>query len=240
MKKERKLIEAIGMIDDKYIEEADMTKGNIKFRRIMVAAAAAAVLVCGSAVAGNIYIATREGGSSTIPVYTSVADRDKIYKDFGFYADLLESFSNGYTFEGGYKGSARDISDEGTVVNSFSVLTCEYSNGDDTIMLGMNAEGYDKYGEECEVIEYNGYKLYYSSRMYKAVPGDYVMTDQDKADEASGKYIFSYGTDEVEITEFKYLGWDQKGTSYSLSGHDTALTKDELVSMAEELIDIQK
>lgn len=240
MKDERKLIDAIGMIEDKYIEEADMAKRNIKYRKLIVAAAAAAVLVCGSAVAGNIYISKREGGSSTIPVYTSVADRDRIYKDFGFYADLPESFSNGYAFEGGYKGSTRDISDEGTVVNSFSVLTCEYGNGEDTIQLGMNAEGYNEHGEENEVIEYNGYKLYYSCRMYKAVPADYVMTDQDKADEESGKYIFSYGTEDVEVTEFKYLGWDQNGTSYSLSGHDTTLTKDELVSMAEELIDMQK
>lgn len=240
MKAERKLIEAIGMIDDKYIEEADMKKNNIRLRKIVIAASAAAVLVCGSAVAGNIYIASREGESSTKPIYTSVADRDQIYRDFGFYAELPESFSNGYAFEGGYKGSARDISDEGTVVNSFSTLTCEYSNGSDQITLNINAEGYDEYSGADEIIDYNGCKLYYSSDMYKSVPGDYVMTEQDNEDKASGKYIFSYGTDKVEITEFRYIGWDYNGTSYSLFGHDTALTKEELASMAEELIDMQK
>ena len=51
---------------------------------------------------------------------------------------------------------------------------------------------------DCETVDVDGTTVYTMEDTYKFVPPDYEMTEQDKEDEASGKYIFSYGTDEVK------------------------------------------
>ena len=233
-----KLYRAIGMIDDKYIEEADMKKHRFSKKTVLVAAAAA-VLLCGSAVATNSVISGRIGSGTNKPVYEEVVDSDTIFRDFGFSTNLVESFSNGYSFEAAYKGDTSDVDSEGNKLNSFNDLTCSYKNGDEEVSLTAEPAEYNSYDEYETAGEYNGIRLVYSEQMYKFVPGDYELTEQDKADEASGKYIFSYGTDNIEVRNFKWLGWMQDGVAYALYGHDISLTEQELIDMAEEVIDNQ-
>jgi len=101
--------------------------------------------------------------------------------------------------------------------------------------------GKGKLGEDSEKAEhvgnYRGIDLSYVSSTNKVVPEDYKMTEQDKNDEASGKYIFSYGSDKVEISEFKHLSWTQDGISYMFTAMDSNVTQEQLVKMAHQMID---
>ena len=75
-------------------------------------------------------------------------------------------------------------------------------------MLGEKSE------QEVVIDTYNGIDLYFSSDAYKFVPEDYEMTEQDKQDEASGKYVFSCGSKKEEVAQFKY-DWTEDGIYYS-------------------------
>ena len=90
--------------------------------------------------------------------------------------------------------------------------------------------------KETVVNTCNGIDLYYTSSVNKCVPADYKLTEQDKQDKLSGKYIFSYGSDKIEISQFKYLDWMQDGIHYSLSSMNSNISKAELVKMAPQVI----
>ncbi len=62
------------------------------------------------------------------------------------------------------------------------------------------------------------------------------MTEQDKKDKLSGKYVFSYGSSKEEIDQVKYLDWMQDGIYYSFLGINSDRSQDELVKMAEQVI----
>lgn len=64
------------------------------------------------------------------------------------------------------------------------------------------------------------------------------MTEQDKEDEASGKYVFSYGTDEVEIQTMRQVMWKDGNVMFSLLDSEGTTDMDELVSMAEDVISL--
>ena len=62
--------------------------------------------------------------------------------------------------------------------------------------------------------------------------------EQDKEDEASGKYIFSYGTEEVEIENVKQVMWKEGSVICTILEQTGTLDMDELVSMAEEVMNL--
>lgn len=90
--------------------------------------------------------------------------------------------------------------------------------------------------KETVIANYNGIDLYYVSYANKFVPADYKMTEQDKKDKLSGKYVFSYGSSKEEISQVKDLEWMQDGIYYSFLGIDSDRSQDELVKMAEQVI----
>ncbi len=62
----------------------------------------------------------------------------------------------------------------------------------------------------------NGVDMYYVQSDMKFVPEGYTLTDEDKEDEKSGKYIFSYGSDSVEIHHTESLTFDFNGTNHCI------------------------
>ena len=72
---------------------------------------------------------------------------------------------------------------------------------------------------------------------YNVSPADYQQTEQDMKDEESGKYVFSYGADEVEISQVQGVEWEQDGIYYNITAIDSPLDKQGLINMAKEVID---
>ena len=56
-------------------------------------------------------------------------------------------------------------------------------------------------------------------------------------DEESGKYVFSYGSDRVEISQVQGVEWEQDGIYYNITEIDSPLDKQGLINMAKEVID---
>lgn len=212
----------------------------IKKRFTIPVIAFVAIVALGTGLLATGKISSMTGSSSSAPTYTQLPTAAALKEDLGFTPAIPQAFANGYVFENGTVGKESGLDENGNVLEKHKSLACLYKNGGAEIYLNT-AKAWSVPHEKDEggtVVEtYNGIELIYSAHTYKFVPADYEMTAQDQADEASGKYIFGFGTDEIEIEEVQGLSWVQEGISYHLLAGDSPLIKADLVTMAKEIID---
>ena len=62
------------------------------------------------------------------------------------------------------------------------------------------------------------------------------MTEEDKKAEENGELVFSWGSDEVEISKVSSVQWVKDGIQYMLMQIDGKLSENELRDMAADLI----
>lgn len=196
-----------------------------------------AVVALGTGLMATGKISSIVGTSGSAPTYTEVPTALQLSEDLDYTPSIPDSFENGYTFENGTIGTQSGLDENGNTLDKHKNFDCLYKNGDDEVSLDV-AKWNTSPEEDGTVVEtYNGVDLIYSANTYKNVPDDYELTEQDKADQTSGKYVFSFGcTDQVEITKMQFLTWIQDGITYSLSANDSMLTQADFTAMAKEII----
>lgn len=195
----------------------------------------AATLTIGvTAFAATGTIATWIGSSSSRPDYRSLPTEAQVKKDIGYETVLIDTFRNGYHFKEGsiVKNSPQD--ENKNVVEKFRSVSFTYEKDKDEVIFSQ-----DKFNSEAaqygtKIASVDGADLYYIHYTNKTVPADYKMTEEDKAAEASGKLVFSYGSSKVEIQEVQSVTWKKDGIQYQLLQIDGKLSSGELVDMAEE------
>lgn len=237
------LFQAVGGIDNDLIIEA----GNAarKVRRIRISkitafAAALVLLLSLTAWASSVILGSRSIHSSNIPDYYNAPSPKTLQNDIGIAPKIIESFSNGYSFESGVISENEDYDADGSVFESYKGFSCKYKNGGSSIFMHVDAAALGNQMDDNETAaKYKGAEIKYHAYTNKLVPGNYELTEQDRADERSGKYVFSYGSSEVEIIEVQILGWEYNELNYTLCAMDSLITKDGLVQMAKEMIDFQ-
>jgi len=224
---------------NKLIEEEahqNMKKHKLFSKKILVLVAAA-ILVIGTGVFAAGKITTYVSSSSNIPTYTSVPSDKELQHKYGFAPNVVDTFTNGYQFAGIYTDNNKGLDEDGKTVKESKDVTIDYKNGKESIMLSAQARAIDDDTDMATVDTYKGTAIQYSAYDNKCVPPDYKFTEQDKQDEKSGKYVFSCGTDKVEISKVQSLTWYQNGITYIFTGIDSPLSKGDLVTMAHEVMD---
>lgn len=209
-------------------------RGSIRKKTIITLVA---TMVIGTTVfaAGKIY--SISSSSSNIPTYTTIPTVEQVKNDFKFNPKLVDKFDNGYTFADGYTVNNEGADEKGNSVEKTKSLDFTYTKGNDKLYLSMeNGMLGESSNKENVVDTCNDIDLYYTSYANKLVPADYKLTEQDKQDELSGKYVFSYGSDKVKISQVQNLDWMQDEIHYSFLAMDSNLSKDELVKMAHQVI----
>lgn len=233
----------------KETEKGKMKKISVK-KGLIIAAAVSALIVSTAAVATRGTIRTITGSSTSFPNYREIPAAEKLEKDIGITPKILPEFSNGYKYSGAVKvnKAVEDFVDETERVavvdengkeQKYKSLSIRYENGDDKITLSTDPTGYDYAKEEQETENYKGISIRYHSFANKFVPGDYVQTEQDIKDENEGKYVFSYGTDDIEIHQVQGVTWVQDGIQYHINAMDSPLGEQALLDMAKEVIDFK-
>lgn len=209
----------------------------VKFKKIFVLAAAAAVTL-GIAVFGASLgiVSNWVGSSSSKPDYSSLPTASQVEKDVGYCAALVEKFKNGYEFKNG-RIVKNILSDEnGTPVEEYNSLSFEYAKNGDTVVL-MQKKYNSAINLEGEIISsLNGTDIYYFAYANKQVPSNYQKNDDDKKAEARGELVFSYGSLKTEIKKVQSVSWIDNGINYQLFQIDGKLTAEELLKMATEII----
>lgn len=228
---------------------------NVKMKKItlkkgLIAAAAVSILVIGSAaIATQGTFRMISGSSTSFPNYTEIPAAEKLQKDIGITPKIVSEFSNGYKFDGAVKVNNKiqnsvdgEISvsiDEEGKEEEYKSLSIRYTNGDNKINISTDPAEYDIDADMTETENYNGISIMYNSFNNKFVPADYQKTKQDIKDEEDGKYVFSYGTDGIEIHNVQGVTWVQDGIKYHINAMDSPLGQDDLTAMAKEIIDFK-
>lgn len=219
------------------MEDKDIYINGIFKKRFIIALVAAMILGTTVFAAGKISSITSTSQGSKIPDYTTIPTVEQVKKDSKFTPKLVNKFDNGYTFANGCTINNNGTDDKGNSVAKTKSLDFTYTKGNDKLDLYMENQMLgERSKKETVIANYNSTDLYYRSYANKSVPEDYKMTEQDKKDKLSGKYVFSYGSDKEEISQVKYLNWMQDGTYYSFLAIDSNISQDELVKMAEQII----
>ncbi len=209
----------------------------MKFNKKHGIVAVAAVLLLGiGAFASSGIVARWTSSSSSLPDYKSIPTKEQCIEDIGYAPILKEKFENGYTFKNGSKVDNALEDEGGNNIEKFKSVSFTYEKGKDTVYISAEkfVSSVEESGEIAETV--NGTDIYYSSYMNKVVPPHYKLTDEDKAAEKNGDLVFSYGSPKVEIIKVQSACFNLDGIHYNLLQLDGKLTKDELVSMAKEII----
>lgn len=211
-------------------------KGSIRKKII---GALVATMVIGTTVFAAGKVTSITSSSSGKPTYTTIPTVEQVKKDFKANPKLVNKFDNGYTFVSGCIVNNKGTDDKGNFAGKTKSLDFDYTKGNDKLSLYIeNGKLGERSKKETVVANYNGIDLYYCSYANKTEPENYKMTEQDKKDKLSGKYVFSFGadSDKEKISQVQSLNWMQDGIYYSFLGIDSNVSKDELVKMAQQVI----
>lgn len=149
---------------------------------------------------------------------------------------IIDKFDNGYVFKNGSVVDNGFADEDGNTVERFKSVSFDYEKEGNTVIFTEDCFS-SEVGIAGEVVKsLNGTDIYYHSYKNKSVPGDYKLTEADKKAEESGDLVFSYGSPEVEIHDIKTVTWVKSGLHFQLLQIDGRLSSDELVKMAEEVI----
>lgn len=157
-----------------------------------------------------------------------------------FEPNIVEAFANGYTFDRGGLGVNQAMDENHVSVGKiYTDLQLRYTRPGTAGRLNLYVSNAP---EERDNTDYKAERqigdmtMYYSQDVYRFVPPDYQMTEEDIALEESGAVTFSYGSIEVEENVFSGVVWRQDGVRYHLFGFDLPLSADELFDMAMEVV----
>lgn len=202
-------------------------------------AAVVVILICVTVWAANIILISQSSHSSDIPTYNQIPSAEILQRDIGILANIKNSYSNGYTFKSGHIAENINVFDNNET-QSYKGLACVYEKDSQELCVFIEPllVVKEKIADQSS-INYNNCDLVYYSYQNKIVPSDYIMTEQDKKDEESGKYVFSYGSDEVSIFYVQIVVWTNNGINFEIIDNAKAVSKDEIIQMARETIDYQ-
>ena len=109
----------------------------------------------------------------------------------------------------------------------------------------MLSIGYEKDGKSAVLTAEDG-NIYadagqetpegYSIQVYKFVPPDYTVTEEDKQREAAGEIVISYGSEEVEENVVENYFWQDAGVTYTLTVFDSDLGEAGMQQMVGEVM----
>lgn len=210
---------------------------NMKSKKKISIIAVAATLALGITVfAASGIVSNWFSSSSSTPEYKSLPTARQVKKDIGYEPVLINSFENGYTFKNGSIVNNNLTDDSGKSVEKFKSVSFDYEKDGDTVIFAQ-----DKFTAQTEMSgsifkTVNGADVYYYAYANKCVPADYKLTNEDKKAEENGELVFSYGSPKVEIHNIQSATWVKDGMQYQLLQIDGKLTPDELVGMAEEIL----
>ena len=207
-------------------------------KRFALIAVAATFILCITVFASSGIITSMIAGSSAEPEYTSLPTSQQMIKDVGYSSTLIETFENGYTFHDGsiVKNAFKDISNN--TVEKFKSLALRYEKGENKVDLSIQKFNSEIPETNAPVAKNGDIDIYASSFINKIVPEDYVKTDEELAAESRGELMFANdGEDHIVENNYISVSWQDDGIHYNLMQRNGELSVDELIKMANEIIE---
>ena len=200
-----------------------------------------AIGVCAYAAGGKPVSIFSSGKSLLDPDYHTVEAASRAMEKEGYSPLCPSAFSNGYTFQSGNKIENQILDEENQVLETYNSFELHYQKENDSVSFIQ-----EKYLTETSVSSsqedrtVKGIHLHYDRSTHKVVPLDYVPTPEEEAAQAAGTLHFGYTEfapgEEIRVSETQIVTWQIADTHFSLFQINGALSKEALLTMAEELL----
>lgn len=206
-------------------------------RKVAVVAAIACMTIGTTAFAAG-HISTYYSSSDP---RTTVTDYNKTLEKAektDVQINIPEELKNGYHFDNSNEGWIKGADENGTVVAKGDSFMVTYTK-QDCPYISLNIEPVFEAGDYSNATasrDINGVTVYYNEDVYKFVPTDYKLTEEDKQNIDDPHYEISYGSDKVEVQKLSSIIFELDGKSYDLLSFDNDLTEEDWFAMAEEFI----
>lgn len=216
-------------------EEQKMKKFD-PIKTAVVCIAAVMALSVGVIGAGKLlYIESHSSILEAINHFPTEKELDKIIDYKPRYIEKLGK----YDFESCVPVHSSNIGENGEKLDNYTGMSFEYKTEKGILVLDTDPKPMEINENISEILEYNGIKYYYSSYLYKTVPPDYQLTEEDEKLQKEGKLQIGVGSDKVEEMNNQSICWEQDGISYCLLDMGVGIDKTEFESMAKSIIDIK-
>ena len=215
-------------------EEKNMSKFSFGKKAIITVAA---VMVIGVTAVAASKAVSLTGHTNLNKAIYSITDIQEKTDEEKINVKYIEEFSNGYKFEKGFESDSSAADENGEILREYKSFNLDYSDGKNDVTLYVDPDA-DLTGvpDDEPILEIDGTDVYAFETVFKFVPPDYVLTEQDKEDQESGKYVFSYGSEKVEIETMRQVMWQDGNITFTLLDSTGTVDMSELTAMAEEMI----
>ncbi|MBN1040133.1 hypothetical protein DVW12_15680 [Clostridium botulinum] len=170
---------------------------------------------------------------------------DVVKKTVGYCPKYVDEFSNGFKFKSFNFSDSSLENDNGNSVLKTKDADFNYKRDgarkDQILSLEATpiSEEYFNKGLENEkdFIEYSGLKIYYNNFKYKAVPVDYVESEEESKLIQEGTLQIGFGADEISEFNTQSVIWYEDGIQYLIMNmaYDD-VDKDQMIEMAKTVI----
>lgn len=240
------LNQAFDYVDDAYLAEVDAPekenqtmKSKKRIRYLVLAAALICLLSITVYAAELLNIHSYYSGSSKI--YEKHSDMGRALAQVGLQAEIPESFASGFRFQSAEVQDVDAMDENGEQVLTFKELIVYYKDEQGQMLALRLREDLEELPKDertpASTKTVDGVELKFYQDIYRFVPEDYQLSEEEKewADQP-GHYV-SYGADEVQEKIATFLLWTENGINYSIMNLGwEAFEADTLFMMAEEMI----
>lgn len=211
-------------------------------RKHMKWVAVGAMLLMTSTAAYAISTQTHTGHSYHDQDLTTPPSVSELNEKVGYAPQYIEAFSNGWTFESASIVNNETDDQDSAADQTWKSIDFNYKNaaaGKTWVVLSTtNVPSTTPYpGEKVQLTTQEGnISAVYFEQKFKFVPPSYELSEEDKAAEANGSLVISYGSDKVKEEVMYNVCWESAGIAYQLLTNSPTLDRDALLAMAEEIV----
>lgn len=223
----------------------DMEKNRKIFsvKKVVIGTAAACLVVGTVCIAGS-GLKTYYSSGSNIPNYTKFADLAKAEVQAGYEVDAVETFENGFTAEGIHLQNVLIENEAGQTEGEGTEISIPYNKGGEIISFNAreifaveNAEQLMNGRTPDKQLQVGDIQVIFTQTTNKFVPPDYELTEEDKKNMEREDFNLAYGSSEVDVNQGYYVSWIEDNILYSFYGSDLSISPEEMLRMAEEVIE---
>ncbi|MDE5596865.1 MAG: hypothetical protein K2J04_03440, partial [Lachnospiraceae bacterium] len=178
-------------------------------------------------------------GVPCMPEYETYAQIGEAETRLGYAADHVETFRNGYSFAGASIGTDYAYDENGQRLYSYEEMDIEYKKeGEPKLSLVIEKPVEGLYGDIVPeaVRTCDGITIKYWKEEFSVVNTDYVVTKKELEEMKAADTDISIEWNENTAETSHHVMWEKDGICYMLFGFDVALSPDEMMDMAEEII----
>lgn len=215
-------------------EEKNMSKFSFGKKAIITVAAVMVIGVTAVAASKAVSLTGHTNLNEAIYNISDIQEKTDAEK---INVKYIEEFSNGYKFVKGFESNGSAADENGETLREYKFYNLDYSKGKNDVVLYVDPDADITGVPDGEpALEIDGTDIYTFETVFKFVPPDYELTEQDKEDQESGKYVFSYGSEKVQTETMRQVMWQDGNLTFTLLDSTGTVDMSELTAMAEEMI----